>query len=102
MSPTLLPLIEENDYPAFQMMLYELRTISYRELLVGHQREIAYRRSRNGYIELRVSAEEFSAWLKEDERPANLIALRLFIDNKGARMAKRRGVVHEYEPAEPG
>jgi hypothetical protein len=72
MSPSALPLISARDYPGFQQMIAELRQTEHEEWLDDHAKAIAYRRSRNGSVEIPVSPDEFDGWLKETGQPCHL------------------------------
>jgi hypothetical protein len=84
MSLTALPLIAKGDYPAFQRIIPELRQQSYEEWLDDHRKAIAYRRSRNGSVEIPVLPTEFVEWLKEIGKPAGLELLWVFAEKNGA------------------
>jgi hypothetical protein len=86
MSPSALPLIAEHDYPAFQRLIPELQQTTFAEWLDDHQKSIAYRRSRNGFAEIPVRADEFELWLKESKQLAHLELLWAFAEDKAARL----------------
>jgi hypothetical protein len=80
MPPSPLPLIAERDYPAFQRIIPELLHTSYGEWIDDHEKSVAYRRSRNGFSEIPVSASDFEGWLKANAKPAHLELLWVFAE----------------------
>ena len=91
MSPSALPLISEHDYPAFQQMIAELRQTDYEEWREDHAKSIAYRRSRNGSVEVPVSPDEFDGWLKETGQPCHLELLWAFAEAKAESVPRTAG-----------
>ncbi len=89
MSPSALPLISERDYPMFQRMIRELIHTSYEEWLDDHEKSIAYRRPRNGFVEIPVSPEEFERWVKAKQDAAHLEMLWAFAEDKAACLSPR-------------
>ena len=88
MSASALPLISERDYPTFQRMIPELLHTVYEEWIEDHQKAIAYRRSRNGFVEVPFSPEEFEFWLKSKGEAAHLELLWAFAEAKAAELAR--------------
>jgi hypothetical protein len=84
MSPSILPLISERDYPAFQRMIPELRHTDYEEWADDHRKAIAYRQSRNGFVEIPFSPAEFDGWLHVKKEAAHMELLWAFAEHKGA------------------
>jgi len=72
MSPSALPLISASDYPAFQLMIQELKHTSFEEWQEDHQRAVAYRKGRNGSQDIAVSPAEFGRWLELNQTAAHL------------------------------
>jgi hypothetical protein len=64
MSPTALPLISASDYPAFQLIIPELKQTTFEEWQEDHVRAVAYRKGRNGSQDIPVSPAEFRRWLE--------------------------------------
>ena len=95
MSPSVLPLISERDYPAFQQMIAELRQTEYEEWLEDHAKSIAYRRSRNGSVEILVSPDEFDGWLKETGQPCHLELLWAFAEARAERLSGTAGTSND-------
>ncbi len=87
MSPSILPLISERDYPRFQQIIGELRATSFEEWHEDHAKSVAYRRPRNGYIEICISPDEFDTWLKENDKTSHLELLWAFAEDKAERLA---------------
>ena len=85
MSPSVLPLIVEADYPMFQRMIRDLLHMSYDEWVDDHKKAVAYRKSRNGSEEIRVSPAEFDWWLKENKKAAHMELLWACAEDKAAR-----------------
>jgi hypothetical protein len=88
MPPSILPLISEHDYPAFQRRISDLVHISYDEWMDGHARAIAYRRLRNGSSEVTVSPDEFDLWLKTHRKTAHMELLWVCAEDKAARLMR--------------
>ena len=84
MSPSALPWIEEADYPRFQRMIAELQKTTYEEWTDDHKRAVAYRHPRNGSTNVPMSPDEFSAWLKENNKAAHMELLWVFAEDKAA------------------
>jgi hypothetical protein len=82
MSPSALPLISERDYPAFQRMIPELLNTAYAEWLEEHKKAVAYRQSRNGFVEIPFSPWEFAAWLEVNGEAAHMELLWVFAEDK--------------------
>ncbi len=91
MSPSALPLISEQDYPIFQRMIGELRQTSYEEWHEDHTKAIAYRRSRNGFVEIGLSPDEFGKWLTDNNKTGHLELLWEFAEDKAERLARKPG-----------
>ncbi len=87
MVPSILPWIAAADYPAFQRMIHDLRSVSYEEWADDHTKAVAYRKTRNGSQEVRVSPAEFDWWLKENKQTAHMELLWVCAENKAARGA---------------
>jgi hypothetical protein len=88
MPPSILPLISEGDYPAFQQKISDLVHITYEEWMDGHARAIAYRRVRNGSTEIPVCPREFDAWLINHEKTAQMELLWVFAEEKAVELAR--------------
>ncbi len=88
MGPSILPLIAEVDYAAFQRMIAELIAVSYQEWQDDHLKAIAYRRSRNGSREVAISPQEFEWWLRENRMAAHLELLWACVEDKAKRPAQ--------------
>ena len=84
MSPSVLPLISESDYPAFQRKISDLAHISYDEWLDGHAKAVAYRQPRNGSREIPVSPQEFELWLRCNNQTAHMELLWACAEDKAA------------------
>ena len=82
MSQSALPLITATDYPAFQRMISELRLTSYGEWLDDHGKAIAYRQTRNGFVEIPVSPKAFDQWLKQTKQDAHMELLWAFAEDQ--------------------
>ncbi|WP_428487770.1 hypothetical protein [Rhodopila sp.] len=90
MSPSVLPLISEHDYPGFQKIVVELRHTSYEEWLRDHEASKTYRKSRNGSQEIPISPQAFQEWLKARNEPAHLELLWVFAEDEAARNTRVR------------
>jgi hypothetical protein len=77
-------LIAEGDYPAFQRMIPELLHTAYDEWVDDHQKALAYRRQRNGFVEISFSPEEFDGWLKVNGEAAHMELLWVYAEEKAA------------------
>jgi hypothetical protein len=95
MSPSALPLISEPDFPTFQQMIAELRQTEYKEWLEDHANAIAYRRSRNGSVEIPVSPDEFDGWLRETGQSCHLELLWAFAEAKAERLSRTAGTSND-------
>ena len=82
MSQSILPLITATDYPAFQRMIPKLGLTSYDEWLDDHEKAIAYRRTRNGFLEIPVSPEAFDQWLKQNKQDPHMELLWTFAEDQ--------------------
>jgi hypothetical protein len=82
MPPSALPLISQRDFPRFQQIIGELVQTPYEEWADDHAKAIAYRLSRNGYMEIPVLPEEFEAWLTQTNQAAHLELLWVFAEEK--------------------
>ena len=91
MSPSALPLISERDYPTFQQIIAELRQTEYEEWREDHAKSMAYRRSRNGSVEVPVSPDEFDGWLKETGQRSHLELLWAFAEARVERVSRTAG-----------
>jgi hypothetical protein len=80
MSPSALPLIAESEYPAFQRLVPELMQTSFEDWLDDHKKAIAYRKARNGFVEVPLSAEGFSTWLPAQETSPHLELLWVYAE----------------------
>lgn len=82
MSPSTLPLISEADFPGFQRIIRELDQVSYHEWVDDHVKAVAYRRSRNGSLEIPIAPAEFDLWLKERGMSPHLELLWICAEDK--------------------
>jgi hypothetical protein len=88
MVPSALPLISREDFPKFQQIIRELLATTYEEWCDDHDKSVAYRRTRNGSREIRISPDEFAPWLKETQTAAHLELLWTFAEAKAERTPK--------------
>jgi hypothetical protein len=95
MSPSALPLISERDYPAFQQMIAELRQTEYDEWTEDHAKSIAYRRLRNGSVEIPVSPDAFDGWLKATGQSCHLELLWAFAEAGAERLSRTAGTPND-------
>ncbi len=82
MPPSALPLISQRDYPKFQQIIGELAQTPYEEWAEDHAKSTAYRRARNGYMEVPLHPEEFEGWLKQTRQAGHLELLWVFAEEK--------------------
>ena len=78
-------------------MVPELLNLSYDELRDDHAKAVAYRRSRNGSVEIPITAGEFEGWLKEHRTAAHMELLWVFAEDKAARLS-RPFADHDQDP----
>jgi hypothetical protein len=94
MLPSVLPLISETDYPAFQRRIADLANITYEEWTDGHAKAIAYRRTRNGSIEIAVNPVEFDLWLVNQGKTPQMELLWVFAEEKAAEAGQPALALH--------
>jgi hypothetical protein len=72
----------------FQRLIPELKNDTYSEWIDEHRKAVAYRRPRNGSIDVPVSPDEFDGWLKETKQAAHLELLWVYAEDKAARLSQ--------------
>ena len=97
MSPTALPWIEQGCYPRIQQIVPELRHTSYNEWIEEHGKAVAYRTSRNGSVDIPISAQEFDTWLTDNHEAGHLELLWVFAEEKVARPTGPGHIRHDIE-----
>lgn len=88
MSPSALPLISEAEFPAFQKLVPELMQTSFEDWLDDHKKAIAYRKARNGFVEVPLSPEGFSAWLPGQGTSPHLELLWVYAEEIASERAR--------------
>ena len=100
MPPSILPLIAECDFSAFQQMIPEYRGLTFAEWRDDHLRVVAFKRWLNGSVEIPISPDEFDAWLKESKQVVRFELLWRFAKAKAARLSRPVPTIHDYVPFE--
>ncbi len=94
MPPSALPFISQRDYPRFQQIIGELVQTSYEEWADDHAKSVAYRRTRNGYMEVPILPYEFEGWLKQTSQASHLELLWVFAEENAEPVANP--AMHRY------